>query len=464
MSHHTHPSRRRFLGQMGALAGLAPLASTLGLLDLSRVAAAADVPADYKALVCIFLFGGSDSFNTVIPSDPAGYGTYALARRDLAIPQANLLALSDANHIDPLGRGFGLNPALSALHPLFQSERKLAVLLNSGTLLAPLNKQQFQSGSVPRPPSLESHDDQQFQTQTAGIFSKDSGFTGWNGRLADVFESANNGASSFANISLGGYNVLQSGQRAMPFAVDGGSFDVTLSKYVNSDMQNRLRTGVRGLLTSSPHVFATAYGNTKARALDGNAALAQALSGVGVPGGFPATGLGQQLQTVARIMAVAPGLGIRRQTFFCSMGGFDTHAGQNLAQPGLLGQLGGALAAFYRYTQAAGLGNNVTSFTASDFGRTFAMNGSLGTDHAWGGIQFVLGGAVQGGLYGAMPDQTLGGPDDMSSQGRFIPTTAIDQVAATLALWFGVNAQDLALVTPRIGRFPAANLGFMASA
>jgi uncharacterized protein (DUF1501 family) len=460
MRHTTNSSRRRFLGQMGALAGLAPLSASLDLLNLGRVAAA-DTPGDYKALVCVFLFGGNDSFNTIIPRDPAGYGTYALARRDLAVPQANLLALTDPNHADPLGRSFGLNPAMASLLPLFETERKLAVTLNVGPLMAPMNKQQFQSGQVQRPPNLESHDDQQFQTQTAGIYSKDNGFTGWNGRLADWFGAANSSASGFANISVSGYNVLQSGLQTLPFVVDSGNFSPSLSKYATADLQSRLLTGVRGSLVTSPHLFAQVYANTKTRALDGNAALAQALANVPLPAGFPASGLGQQLQAVARIMAVAPALGIRRQTFFCGISGFDTHADQNQAQPGLLGGLADALAAFYRYTQSAGLANNVTTFTASDFGRTFAMNGSLGTDHAWGGIQFVLGGAVQGGFYGAMPDQTLAGPDDMSTQGRFIPTTAIDQIAATLALWYGVSPADLAAITPRISYFASANLGFM---
>lgn len=462
MSQSTNSSRRRFVRQMGTLAGLGSVASTLNLLDFSRAAAAAGSPTDYKALVCVFLFGGNDSFNTIIPSDSAGYGTYALARRDLAVPQGSLLALTDPAYADPLGRSFGMNPAMSALHPLFEIERKVAVTLNTGTLMAPMGKQEFRSGAVPRPPSLESHDDQQFQTQTAGIFTKDSGFTGWQGRLADLLEAANNGTSNFANISLSGYNVLQSGQRALPFSVDAqGSFDVTLSKYASTDLQNRLRSGVRNLLTASPHLFATAYGNTKARALDGNAALAQALAGVAAPAGFPASSLGAQLQAVAKIMSVAPQLGIHRQTFFCAAGGFDTHSDQNLSQPGLLRGVAEAMASFYRYTASVGMAESVTSFTASDFGRTFAMNGSLGTDHAWGGIQFVLGGAVRGGLYGTMPDQTLAGPDDMSTQGRFIPTTSIDQVAATLALWFGVSPSELSLVIPRIGYFPTANLGFM---
>ena len=211
MNNKLNSSRRRFLQQMGTMASLAPLASTVNFLGLSQKAAAADSPSDYKAMVCIFLFGGSDSFNCVIPRDTSGYGTYAVARRDLAIGQNKLLSLTDSAHVDPLGRSFGLNPAMASLYPLFQSEGKLAVTLNVGPLMAPLTKQQFFDGTVPRPPSLESHADQQFQTQTAGIFSQDRGFSGWNGRLADLFVSANGASANFANISVNGYNVIRPG-------------------------------------------------------------------------------------------------------------------------------------------------------------------------------------------------------------------------------------------------------------
>lgn len=456
-----NPARRRFLKTTGAV-GLGSAAAALGLLDWGRLAAAAGIPADYKAMVCIFLFGGNDSYNCVIPRDPVGYDTYALARRGLAIPQGLLLPLTDPGHLDLLGRDFALNPSMSALHGLFETERRLAVALNQGPLVAPLTKQQFRDGSVPRPPSLESHSDQQFQTQTCGIFAQDPGYTGWHGRVADLFDAANAGLSTFANISLSGGNFIQVGQTVLPYTVDDqGNLDLPMSKYVGGDMQERLRRAVDSALYASPHLFATAYGQIKQRALEGNAALAQALAGTTPPPGFPDTDLGRQLQTVAQVMGVAPTLGLRRQTFFCAMGGFDTHSDQNDSHPRLLSTLAEAMAAFYQHTVGAGLENQVTTFTASEFARTFAMNGSQGTDHAWGGIQFVLGGAVRGGLYGTMPDQTLGGPDDMGNQGRFIPTTAVDQVASTLALWFGIDPDELGYAMPNIGRFATADLGFM---
>ncbi len=458
-------SRRRFLGQLGRIGGVAGLGGagyTLGLLDWSRVAAAAELPSDYKAMVCIFLFGGNDSYNCVIPADTAGYDTYALARRGLAVPRAALLPLTDPGHQDPLGRTFGLNPAMSALHGIFETERRLAVTFNVGPLVAPLTKAQLRNGSVPRPPSLESHSDQQFQTQTCGIFAQEPGYTGWHGRAADLFEAANGGLSTFANVSLAGGNFIQVGQSVRPYTVDHqGNLDLPVSRYAGGDLEARLRRGVLRALYASPHVLARAYGETKERALAGNAALAEALAGTAPPPGFPDSGLGRQLQTVAQVMAVAPALGIRRQTFFCSMGGFDTHSDQNDSHPGLLRTLAEAMAAFHQHAGAAGMAEQVTTFTASEFARTFAMNGNQGTDHAWGGVQLVLGGAVAGGLYGTMPDQTLGGPDDMGDQGRFIPTTAVDQVAATLALWFGVGTDGIEYVAPNIARFAADDLGFM---
>lgn len=454
-----NPSRRRFLGQMAALGGAA---STLGLMDLSRVAAAADVPSDYKALVCIFLYGGNDSYNLLAPMNAGGYDTYEIARRDLAIPQDQLLPLTNGVGADPLGRSFGLNPDLAALHDLFEVQGRLALTLNVGPLIAPMTKQQYRDRSVPRPPSLQSHSDQQFQTQTCGIFDQDMGYTGWNGRVSDLYLAANGGLSTFSNISLSGDNVIQVGEETLPFAVDGnGNLDLPISQHVGGAMQERLRNGVRRLLFASPDVLANAYGEVKERALDGNAALADALAGTNPPDGFPDSGLARQLQTVAQVMSVAPALGIRRQTFFCSMGGFDTHSNQQDRHPRLLRILAEAMAAFHAHTETAGLADAVTTFTASEFARTFAMNGNQGSDHAWGGNQLVLGGAVRGGLYGTMPDQTLGGPDDVSNQGRFIPTTAVDQVASTLALWFGVSQADLAYVTPNIGNFDTADLGFM---
>jgi uncharacterized protein (DUF1501 family) len=463
MSNVKNRSRRRFLRRLGVLGGVGGAASACGLLDLTRLAAAATGAGDYKAMVCIYLNGGNDSFNCLAPSDAAGYDTYARARRDLAIARNGLLALPDPRHSDPQGRTFGLNPALSALHDLYAQER-LALTLNVGPLVHPLTRQQFRNGSVPHPPGLESHADQQFQTQTCGIFSTDLGWTGWHGRLADLLEAGNGGLSTFANISLTGGNTIQTGQQILPYAVDPqGTMAAPLSRHVGADLQNRLRNGVERLLFASPHVLATAYGEVKQRALEANEALAAALAGTPAPAGFPDTSLGRQLQGVARIMSVAPAMGIRRQTFYCAMGGFDTHSAQLQSHPQLLRTLAEAMAAFYRWTVGAGLAAGVTTFTASEFGRTFAMNGSGGTDHAWGGNQFVLGGAVRGGLYGTFPDLTLGGDDDMGSQGRFIPTTAVDQIASTLALWFGVSRSELAYITPNIANFYSDDLGFMAT-
>jgi uncharacterized protein (DUF1501 family) len=459
-------ARRRFLGQLGALAGAAaqPTAalSTLGALNWSRLAAAADVPGDYKALICIFLYGGNDSYNCVVPSDPAGHATYALARRGLTIPAETLLPLPDPAHVDPLGRSFGLNPDMAALKPVYDAGR-LAVTLSVGPLVEPLTKQEYQDRSKPRPPSIASHSDQQFQTQTCGIFDADMGYTGWHGRLADYFYGTNVGLSTFTNVSLSGDNVIQVGEQVQPYAVNSsGAVQVPVSRFVGGGLQSRLDAGRRALLFATPHVFDGAYSETKTRALEGNQALAEALSDAPPIAGFPPGRLGAQLAAIARIIGVASEIGIRRQTFFASMGGFDTHSDQNNRHPQLIRELADGMAAFDAWVQANGLGDKVTTFSASEFARTFAMNGNNGSDHAWSGIQFVQGGAVQGGLYGRMPDQTIDGPDDVGGRGRFIPDIAVDQVASTLARWYGVPGGDLPIICPNIGHFATDDLGFMA--
>ena len=455
-------ARRRFLGQLGALAGSSAALSTMGALNWTRLAAAAEVPSDYKALICIFLFGGNDSYNSVAPSDADGHAIYALARRDLSIPRDALLPLPDPMHQDPRGRSFGLNPDLSALHPAYATAGRLAVTFNVGPLVAPMTKAQYRDGSVPRPPSIGSHSDQQFQTQTCGIFNSDSGYTGWNGRLGDYFFGTNVGLSTFTNVSLSGDNVIQVGEQVLPYAINSnGELQVPVSRYVDSGLQARLDAGRRALLFGTQHVFDSAYSATKTRALEGNQLLAEALQGSSPIEGFPNSRLGAQLRSVAQVIGVASQIGIRRQTFFCSMGGFDTHSDQNDRHPSLLRELAEGMAAMEAWSDANGLADNITSFTASEFARTFAMNGSQGTDHAWGGIQFVLGGAVQGGLYGEMPDQTLDGEHDVSGRGRFIPGTAVDQVASTLARWYGVPNADLPLIVPNIGNVDSDDLGFM---
>jgi uncharacterized protein (DUF1501 family) len=487
----TQRARRRFLGQLGALAGAAarpvlrhPAAAlgTLGTLNLSRIAAAAEVPGDYKAMICIFLYGGSDSYNCVVPYDADGHASYAAARQTLAVPREVIMDAGLDAGIDPaLGlidlrlpdpgyprlpqrpdtRLFGLNPSMACLKPIYDAGR-LAVTLGVGTLVEPTTKAQYRSRSVRIPPSIGSHSDQQFQTQTCGIFDADMGYTGLFGRLGDYFFGSNVGLSTFTNVSLSGDNVIQVGEQAMPYSVNtSGQVDVPVSRFVNGGLQGRLDAGRRALLFGTPHVFDGAYSETKARSLEGNQALAEALAGAEPVAGFPPGRLGGQLEAIARIISVASQIGISRQTFFASMGGFDTHSNQNDRHPQLINALANGLAALDAWAQSNGLGDKVTTFTASDFARTHGMNGNDGTDHAWSGVQFVQGGAVQGGLYGAMPDHSLGGPDDISNHGRFIPSIAVDQVAATLAGWYGVPSDALSMICPNIDNFDGADLGFM---
>ncbi len=491
----TQRARRRFLGQLGALAGAAagaaarpvlrhPVAAlgTLGTLNLSRIAAAAEVPGDYKAMICIFLFGGSDSYNCVVPYDADGHASYAAPRQALAVSRDVILepgldpgidpalGLTDLTLPDPAyprlsphpdPRLFGLNPSMARLKPIYDAGR-LAATLGAGTLAEPITKAQYQNRSVRIPPSIGSHSDQQFQHQTCGIFDSDMGYTGLFGRLGDYFFGNNAGLSTFTNVSLAGDNVIQVGEQVMPYSVNtSGQVEVPVSRFVSGGFQGRLDAGRRALLFGTPHVFDGAYSETKARALEGNQALAEALAGAEPVDGFPVGRLGSQLQAIAQIIGVASRIGISRQTFFASMGGFDTHSNQNDRHPQLIEELADGMAAFDAWAQANGLGDKVTTFTASEFARTFAMNGNAGTDHAWSGVQFVQGGAVRGGLYGVMPDHSIGGPDDISNRGRFIPSIAVDQVAATLASWYGVPDDALSMICPNLGNFDHADLGFM---
>jgi uncharacterized protein (DUF1501 family) len=461
-------ARRRFLGQLGALAGAGaqPTAalSALGALNMARVAAAAEVPADYRAMICIFLYGGNDSYNCVVPSDPDdGHAIYATARQGLTVPREDLLPLPDAAHQDPQGRSFGLNPDMGDLKAVYDAGR-LAVTMGVGPLIEPLTKATYRNGGR-RPPSIGSHSDQQFQTQTCGVFDSDMGYTGWHGRVGDYFFGSNVGLSTFTNVSLSGDNVIQVGEQVMPYSVNtNGQIEVPVSRFVGGGLQGRLDAGRRALLFGTNHVFDGAYSETKSRALEGNQALAEALAGAAPISGFRPGRLGSQLQAIAQIISVASQIGIRRQTFFASMGGFDTHSNQNDRHPDLIRQLAEGMADFDAWAEGNGLGDKVTTFTASEFARTFAMNGNNGSDHAWSGIQFVQGGAVRGGLYGRMPDQKIDGTgdDDIGGRGRFIPAIAVDQVATTLAKWYGVPSEHLSVICPNIGNFDTSDLGFMA--
>lgn len=442
-------SRRRFLRQAACAAlGTSGILSTVW--DLRMVNAAVPPVNDYKALVCIFLYGGNDGNNTLIPRSGAEYTAYASARQVLALPQSSLLPITPANSD---GRDYGLHPTCGALQTLF-AQGKLAILSNVGTLLAPLTRSQFLAGSAAIPPQLFSHNDQAIHWQTSIPDAPPK--TGWGGRCADLLASVNTGSRISMSISLAGVNLFEVGSSVQQYHVStNGSVGITgLSAGQVSAMRD---------LIGQEHVnlFEHSHAQLMNRAIENDALLTAALAGAPIVNtAFPGTLLGQQLRMVARLIAARNGLSMKRQIFFCAVGGYDTHGDQLNGHAQLMQELSGAMSAFYSSTVEMGIAPQVTAFTASDFGRTLPCNG-LGSDHGWGGHHLILGGAVRGGrLYGTYPTLAVDGPDD-TGLGRWIPTTAVDQYSATLARWFGVPASDLPAVFPNLGRFAQSDMGFM---
>ena len=446
------PTRRTFIRQ-AACAALTTTGILNTILDLRRLSAAPLDTSDYKALICLFLFGGNDANNVIVPRDTNGYASYAAARGILAIPQASLLPITLQNGD---GRDFGFHPNMPELQNLF-NQGKLGLVANVGTLVAPVTRAQYLAGGAAVPPQLFSHADQsvQWQTSVPDVISK----TGWGGRMADVLQSLNANSKISLSISIAGTNIFEVGNTVLPYTVSPNG-SIGLAGFDGSANANVRLQAFKDLL-ALPHnnLFEQAYSDTVSRSIAANELLTSALAGIpAFQTAFPTSNLGAQLNMIAKLIAARTNLSMNRQIFFCSVGGYDTHGDQLAGQANLLVELSQALNAFYSATVEMGIAQQVTTFTASDFGRTYPTNGS-GSDHGWGSHQFVLGGAVQGGrLFGTFPTLAVNGPDD-TGQGRWIPTTSVDEFSATLATWFGVSASDLPTVLPNIGRFAHPNIG-----
>jgi len=449
-------SRRDFLKK-----GCATLGAGAFFARLSAVEALAAqhhhvrlAPAtDYKALVCVFLNGGNDAWNTIVDLDD--YASYAATRASIAQPQASLLPIRPPSD----GRTFGIHPSLAGLHTLWGQQR-MAVLCNVGPLVEPITRNLYQTRPDLRPPNLFSHSDQVHQWHTS--VSAHVLQTGWAGRTADHTLGLNEGSALPMVVSVAGSSVFGTGSITRVFETTP-SGTVGLSGSNTSSSSRARYDGMRQLLGMNREaVFVRVMGDTITKALDYDRILTAALGNAPpLVTLFPTTTLGNQLRMVARLVSVRIALAVKRQIFFVSLGGFDTHGGQIAAQNGLLSDVGHSLAAFDEAMVELGVGSQVTTFTCSDFGRTYRSNGE-GTDHGWGSCHFVMGGAVRGGdFYGRWPNLALAGPDDSGSNGRFIPTTSVEEYGATLALWYGLASTDLPAVFPNIGRFDSPSLGFL---
>lgn len=468
-------NRREFLVRTGC-ASLGAMALSAGFKKLGLMnlyAQQANVASDYRALVCIFLAGGNDATNMVVPLDATGYGAYAAARASsgLAIPQAALFPVSA-----PLvGTPFGFHPSLPELATLY-GLGKVAVVCNVGPLVQPTTRATYQSGAARRPYQLFSHSDQVEIWQSGRADTRTQ--TGWGGRAADRIVSLNPPSGFPIVTSMAGTAVFGQGLSTRPLGMNanGPLNQVLVLNGFNASPEARWRRDsfefLRTIDRTATLVAAASDGTQQAIEIMNSLSVDPTLTTV-----FPNTGIAQQLRQIAKVMKLnqtAPALNLRRQIFFATIGGFDTHQNELANHTQLYQQLSQAMNAFYNATVELGVQNGVTAFLLSDFGRTLEPSGSgagsVGTDHGWGSHVFVMGGSVKGGnFYGAptsngtvFPTLQLNGPDDADDRGRFVPSVSVDQYGATLANWFGVAPADMPSVFPNIGNFPTSNLGFMA--
>ncbi|MEM1146121.1 MAG: DUF1501 domain-containing protein [Pseudomonadota bacterium] len=457
-------ARRQFLSHCCQL-GVA--SSTLGssLLQLGLARQAAAQPGqDYKALVCILLAGGNDSYNMLVPNDSETYSNYAAIRSDLALPRNSLLGLGNT---DASGRSFAVHPGMPGLRNLFDSGRA-ALLSGVGTMLEPMDPSALQSESVATPLGLFSHSDQIQQWQTA--VSDERIAQGWGGRLADLLEGGNPANGISMNISLAGNNVFQAGNLSSPYAISPvGNGAPALEGYDDPSQRGEFtRSAIDGLLaTQQQQLFRREFAARLSQAIESQVVFVDALESAGeFPFMFSPSPFSSVMRQIARVINARSALGATRQTFFVTVGGWDHHDDVIDNQAMMLPAIDAGLVEFQAAMDGLGIAEQVTTFTISDFGRTLTSNGK-GSDHGWGGHHIIMGGAVNGGqIYGDYPDIHPGNPLDVG-RGIYAPTTSVDEYFGELALWFGVSGGDLRQVLPNVNRFysPVTGgrpLGFLA--
>jgi uncharacterized protein (DUF1501 family) len=465
-----HPrSRRRFLGEAScaAVSSVSVLNMLLNL-KLANQAAAQGAGNDRKTLVCLFLNGGMDSYNMLVPRDNTRHGIYSTSRGNLALTQASLRQLNQ----DPGGDGqdYGIHPNCPGLQELFNglggdtTKRRAAFITNVGTLIQPTTKAQYLAESIPLPRALFSHSDQIDQWQTS-VPQGQTQLSGWAGRAADVLHSTMNTGQTAMSISLSGNNLFQVGNSSQQFVVtDSGALTFSKANYPIPSNPFNVKNAAHNSLIEQHYgsLMQESFSQLTKSSVDMQQYFQTLFNGFNeslittpYPGG---NYIANNLRAIAKTIYLRQQLGLRRQTIFLSYGGWDHHGELLTTQASMLTQLDGALTAFQKTLEELGLSNDVITFTASDFGRTLRSNGR-GTDHAWGGNALVMGGSVQGGrIYGSFPDLTLDtSPQDTGYGGRMIPTTSVDQFVAEMMRWFGVSAADMPYVLPNIANFYNVN-------
>jgi uncharacterized protein (DUF1501 family) len=459
-------TRRNFLGST-ACSAMSTTCLLNTILTLRHVnAQAADVLAPgspYKALVCVFLYGGNDANNTVIPRESAAHAKYASSRTVLTLPQAEVLAL---NTLNDDGLQLGLHPSMTGLRDLYNAQ-KAALMVNVGTLIAPVTMSDYRNRTAAIPENLFSHSDQQVQWQTsASSMNAAYSQTGWGARMAEALVGAQQRTSVSMLVSLSGTNFFQVGKTMLPFRPGPGGSPVFRLGQGSTAQDVSRYTAFRNVLNAEyANLMEDAFADLSNKSIIEADTINAALAGTSNFPTIPTTGLGEQLRTVAKMIQAQGPLGITRQIFFVATGGFDTHGPQLGTHAGLLGGVSSAMKGFQDALETINMGDSVTSFTASDFNRTYDSNGR-GSDHGWGGHHLLMGGAVNGRrVYGAFPDPdiNLAGHPLNTGRGNWIPTTSVDQYAATMAKWFGLSNSQIRDVFPNIMNFDA-DLGFMKTA
>lgn len=457
--HHKHHSRRSFLGKLGigcASIGATTLLSSITNMGLLNAAAAANRPFfpnplsnNYKAIVCVLLSGGNDSFNMLMPRGTSEYADYASVRTDLAIPQADLLPISPLN---PDGKDYGLHPNMPYIQNLFETG-ELSFLANVGALVQPTTLSDYQNDNN-LPLGLFSHSDQRTHWQTSVPQDRDA--LGWGGRLADILYTNNANQNVSMNISLNGINTFQQGNTIREYAIEkAGTGSVAISGSTNTGFyQSMKRETLDNLLdVNYQNVLKTAYNNSISDSNNNSIEFGAAIAaGTPITTQFGDDGFSQRLNMIAKTIAAKDILGVSNQTFFVQLSGFDTHDNFLVEHGALMTELDNGLKAFSDAMIELGVNNDVTTFTISDFARKLISNGN-GSDHGWGGHAMVMGGAVNGQhIYGNYPDLYVGNPMD-TGNGRIIPSTSCDEYFAELALWFGASSSDLNQILPNINNF-----------